>query len=921
MSFRDENSEARRLEDAAWRRWGPYLSERQWGTVREDYSADGSYWDYFDFDTARSRAYRWGEDGIGGVSDDGQRLCLSLALWNHRDRFLKERLFGLSNREGNHGEDVKECYYHLDALPSHAYLKMLYKYPQCAFPYDRLRAENKLNGIAKDEFELVDTGCFDEDRYFDVFIEYAKAGPNDLLMRVTAHNRGPEMATLDLLPQLWFRNTWSWNGNAIKPSLSQAGPGVIAARHPDLGDYFFYAEGSPPLLFTENDTNTVRLFGFKYAKGYFKDAFHDFVIKNESTSVNPSHTGTRAAAHFSRRVPPGQSVCIRMRLSDRPLDAPFAGYDGTMSDRSAEADAFYRDLPQAQGLTDDERLVQRQALSGMVWNKQFYYYDVWKWLTGDPTQPKPPVQRRHGRNARWQHLENADVILMPDKWEFPWYAAWDLAFHCVAYAQIDPQFAKDQLVLFTGETYMHPNGQLPAYEGEFSHVNPPIHAWAAWRVFEMDREYRGGKPDIAFLERVFHKLLLNFTWWVNRQDEHGLNVFQGGFLGLDNIGVLDRDSTHGPGVHFVQADATSWMGMYSIDMLRIALELAKTDRAYVDIASKFLQHFLHIAKAMHNIGDMGISLWDKEDKFYYDILRVADDETIALKVRSIVGLIPLFAVQTLDPDLYEQIPEFDARTEAFFARRPDLARRVSHPVKSTGRKQHLLALLDETRIRDVLRRALDESEFLSPFGIRGLSRAHKDSPFCVFRNGDRVCIEYEPAESRTEHLGGNSNWRGPVWFPVNFLMIDALREFHRFYGADFTIEYPTGSGRMLTLRAVADELSQRMANLFLRDANGRRAVFGNVDKFQRDPHFRDYINFHEYFDGDTGRGCGASHQSGWTALVANLLRALGRTRSPTARAAPSEKASDPAAPAGARERAVPPGNSQSSRGKDLGDPL
>jgi len=878
MSSCEYDSESQRLDDVAWRRWGPYLSERQWGTVREDYSADGTYWDYFDFDAARSRAYRWGEDGIGGVSDDGQRLCLALALWNQRDPILKERLFGLSNREGNHGEDVKECYYHLDALPSHAYLKMLYKYPQCAFPYDRLRRENIGSGTEGREFELLDTGCFEQDRYFDVFIEYAKAGPDDILMRVTAHNRGPDPAPLDLLPQLWLRNTWSWEANNLKPSLRQTGPGALAVRHPDIGGHYFYADDAPSLLFTENETNTVRLFGFKYARGYFKDAFHDYVIERDDTAINAAQTGTKAAAHYSFEVPPGKSVSIRLRLTDGPQEAPFADFDEIFAVRIAEADTFYRDLPQAQGLNADERMVQRQALSGMVWSKQFYNFEVWKWLTGDSAQPRPPEERKKGRNAGWQHLENADVILMPDKWEFPWYAAWDLAFHCVAYAQIDSQFAKDQLLLFTRETYMHPNGQLPAYEGEFSHVNPPVHAWAVWRVFEMDRAHRGDEGDIGFLERVFHKLLINFTWWVNRQDEQGLHVFRGGFLGLDNIGVLDRDSAHGPGGHSIQADATSWMGMYSIDMMRIALELSKTDRAYVDIASKFLQHFLFIAKAMHNIGGTGAGLWDKEDKFYYDVLRVSEDETIALKVRSIVGLIPLFAVQTLDGELYERFPEFAAQTEAFFVRRPDLARRVSHLYKATGRRPHLLAFLDEDRIRDLLRRALDESEFLSPFGIRSLSRAHKECPYCIFHNGDHVCIDYDPAESRADHLGGNSNWRGPVWFPINFLFIDALREFHRFYGDDFTVEYPTGSGRMRNLSEVADELSQRLANLFLRDSDGKRAVFGSAGKLHRDPHFSNYITFHEYFDGDTGRGCGATHQTGWTALVSNLLGALGRAR-------------------------------------------
>lgn len=878
MSDKAVNAESSRLTDPAWRQWGPYLSERQWGTVREDYSPDGSYWDYFSFDTAKSRAYRWGEDGIAGFSDDGQRLCLSLALWNRRDVILKERLFGLSNSEGNHGEDVKECYYYLDALPSHAYLRMLYKYPQRAFPYEELRKENSRRGIEGREFQLIDTGCFDGDRYFDVFVEYAKASPRDILMRITVHNRGPERAPIDVLPQLFFRNTWSWGRNEIRPVMKQMDQETVSAHHVDLGERLLYVDGSPELLFTDNNTNVVQVFGFENMEGYSKDAFHEYVIRERSRAVNPAHKGTKCAAHYQLEVPPGDSVCIRLRLTDEPNKTPFDEFDAVMTMRQGEADEFYAELPCASGLSEDERRVQRQALVGLIWNKQYYYYDVWEWLNGDPSQPAPSGERKTGRNAQWQHLVNAEIISMPDKWEFPWYAAWDLAFHCVSFALIDPRFAKDQLTLFTRETYMHPNGQLPAYEGEFSHINPPVHAWATWRVFQIDRDQRGDDGDISFLERVFHKLLLNFTWWINRQDEHGLNVFQGGFLGLDNIGVFDRDSDQEPGRHFVQADATSWVAMYSLDMMRIALELAKRNRSYVDIASKFFQHFLHIAKAMHNIGDEGISLWDDIDGFYYDIVRVDDGEPIPMKIRSVVGLIPLLAVETLGPDLFDELPEFDRQTTVFLEQRPDLAKLVSHPIEVTGRRQHLLALLSADRIKKILKRCLDETEFLSPYGIRSLSREHEDHPFCLEYEGEFACVSYEPAESRVQHLGGNSNWRGPVWFPVNFLIIDSLREFCRFYTDEFKIECPAGSKSMLTLNEIADELSRRLSNLFLRDAAGRRPIFGENERFQTDPNFRDYILFHEYFDGDTGRGCGASHQTGWTALVANLLASLGSTR-------------------------------------------
>jgi hypothetical protein len=639
--------------------------------------------------------------------------------------------------------------------------------------------------------------------------------------------------------------------------------------------YFLYLDGDPSLLFTENETNVVRAFGFKKAKGYFKDAFDDYLVRGKKTAVNPQAIGTKLAGRYALTIPPGGSATVRLRMSTCAYDYPFADFDAIFAERRLETDAYYQSLPCAEGLSEDELLVQRQALAGMIWNKQFYHYDVWQWLSGDPVQPSPPKKRMHGRNSRWQHLSNADVIAMPDKWEFPWYAAWDLAFHCVTHALTDPQFAKDQLLLFTRETYMHPNGQLPAYEGEFSHVNPPVHGWAAWQVFQIDRNRSGGIGDIRFLERIFHKLSLNFTWWVNRQDEHGLNVFQGGFLGLDNIGVVPRDGEDGEGTHYAQADATSWMAMYSLDMMRIALELAKHNEAYVDIAGKFFQHFLHIAKSMHNIGDMDISLWDHEDQFYYDILSTDDEKAMPIKVRSIVGLTPFFAVEAMPEDIFNQVPEFGAHCQAFFEQRPDLAKLVSHPVGVTGTNRHLLALMSRTRIEHVLKRVLDETEFLSPFGVRALSRAYLDRPFCVKHNGELECIQYEPNESRDSHLGGNSNWRGPIWFPVNFLLIDSLREFARFYGDTLKVECPTGSGNQMTLNEVADELSRRLSNIFLLDDSQRRPVFGNAAKFQQDPAFRDYILFHEYFDGDTGRGCGASHQTGWTGLVANLMNRMG----------------------------------------------
>jgi hypothetical protein len=872
------NQEKRRLDEdrlgrQQWKKWGPYLSERQWGTVREDYSPHGDAWDYFSHDQARSRAYRWGEDGLGGISDDEQRLCLALALWNGRDPILKERLFGLTNREGNHGEDVKELYLYLDATPTHSYLKMLYKYPQQEFPYGRLVEENLRRGKDQPEFELLDTGLFDDDRYFDVFVEYAKAGPEDLLMQVTIHNRGPDDAILHVLPQLWFRNTWSWYGESNKPRLMAVDSSTVEVHHPELGDLNFYAEGAPNFLFCENESNTARLFGANGVKGHSKDAFHDFVVRGNHDAVNPELRGTKAAAHHVLHVPSKGLSRVRLRLTKGALTSPFQDFEAFFTQRKDEADAFYAALQM--DLTDaDARAVQRQALAGLIWSKQFFYYDVPQWLNGDPTQPAPPGERRQGRNSDWTHLNNADVISMPDKWEYPWYAAWDLAFHMIPFALIDPEFAKAQLVLLTREWYMHPNGQLPAYEWNFGDVNPPVHAWAAWRVFQIDRKQRGDCGDLAFLERVFHKLMLNFTWWVNRKDAQGRNIFQGGFLGLDNIGVFDRSAPLPTGGFMNQADGTSWMAMYCLNLMRIALELALHNPVYQDIATKFFEHFLHIAEAMTKIGGegKGVGLWDEEEEFYYDELNLPDGRMIKLKVRSIVGLIPLFAVETLEPELLERLPDFRRRLQWFLNYRPDLAKLVSRWEEPGRGERRLLSLLRGHRMKRLLRRMLDESEFLSDYGIRALSRVHAREPYTFTAGGMTHTVGYQPAESDSGLFGGNSNWRGPIWFPVNFLIIESLQKFHHYYGDDFKIECPTGSGRFMTILEVAEELTRRLTRIFLRDARGLRPALAYHEKLHNDPHFRDYVLFHEYFHGDTGRGVGASHQTGWTGLVAKLLQ-------------------------------------------------
>lgn len=856
-----------------WAQWGPYLSERQWATVREDYSEHGNAWEYFPHAHAHLRTYRWGEDGLAGFSDRDQRLCLSLALWNGRDPILKERVFGLTNSQGNHGEDVKDLYWYLDATPTHSYLKFLYKYPQAEFPYERLVQENQQRGKDQPEFELVDTGVFAENRYFDVVVEYAKASPDDILMLVTATNHGPEAAPLHLIPQLTARNVWSWNrGNFKKFEMSLERPGQASIKATKaLGDYQLSFEVGGEAWFCENETNTPALYG-SAVEGYFKDGFHQRLIHGNTSATNPQQQGSKVGLHHALMIPAGQSRSIRVRLSrvgkGKKADA-FAEFDGLMALRRAEADAFYGDL-QAHLVNDDARLVQRQALAGMIWSKQFYYFDIPQWLEGDPGHPAPPPGRKHGRNSEWAHLNNAEIISMPDTWEYPWYAAWDLAFHCVPLALVDPEFAKQQLLLLTREWYMHPNGQIPAYEWAFGDVNPPVHAWATWLVYEADAK-RSGKPDRAFLERVFHKLMLNFTWWVNRKDAGGRNIFQGGFLGLDNIGVFDRSSPLPTGGHINQADGTSWMAMYSLNLMRIALELAQENPVYEDIATKFFEHFLQIAAAMNNLGEAGVGLWDENDQFFYDVLSMPSGELVPLRLRSMVGLIPLFAVEVLDPALLDKLPNFRRRLEWVMKYQPELKNLVSHWEQPGIGERRLLALLRGHRMKRVLKKMLDETEFLSDYGVRALSKFHDGQPY-VFEWGEqRFTVAYEPAESSSGLFGGNSNWRGPIWMPVNFLLIESIERFHDYYGDDFKIECPTNSGNFLSLREVAAELAHRLTRIFLADSQGKRPLYGHHPQIQADPNFAGLVHFYEYFHGDTGRGVGANHQTGWTGVVAQLI--------------------------------------------------
>jgi hypothetical protein len=873
MTAEEKRLQESRERKVHWKRWGPYLSERAWGTVREDYSSYGTAWDYLPHDHARSKAYRWNEDGLGGICDRQQFICFALALWNGRDPILKERLFGLTGNEGNHGEDVKEYYFYLDSTPTHSYMKYLYKYPQGAFPYTWLVEENRRRGRDAFEFELLDTGVFNDNRYFDVFVEYAKATAEDLLIRIQVSNRGPEAAQLHLLPTLWFRNTWSGGLDARRPHLRGVNDATIELTHEYYGKRWLYCDGTPELLFTENDTNSRRLYGAENRSPYVKDSINDYIVHSVREAVNPERTGTKVSAHYPLTIGPGETISVRLRFSDT---APGKGnlfnstFDRSFATRQREADEFYATVT-PEGLSDDARNVMRQSLAGLLWSKQFYHYDVGRWLKGDPQEPLPPPERENGRNHEWTHLYNADVISMPDKWEYPWYAAWDLAFHCIPLALVDADFAKEQLVLMLREWYMHPNGQLPAYEWALADVNPPVHAWAAWRVYKIEQKRRG-TGDRKFLERVFHKLMLNFTWWVNRKDAEGRNVFQGGFLGLDNIGVFDRSAPLPTGGHIEQSDGTSWMGMYCLNMLAIALELAQEDPAYEDVASKFWEHFVYIAYAMNNLGDEGIELWDDADGFYYDVLHLPDGNHFPLKVRSMVGLIPLFAVETLEPELLNRLPGFKRRLEWFIDNRPDLTRNLACMRTPGHGERRLLSIVDRDRLRLVLRYMLDENEFLSPYGIRALSRVHRNDPYTLSVNGTEHRVNYEPAESSTGLFGGNSNWRGPVWFPVNYLLIESLQKFHYYLGEDYKVECPTGSGQMLTLGEVAAELSRRLSRIFLRGADDQRPVYGGAEQFQRDPYWRDLLLFHEYFHGDNGAGIGASHQTGWTGLVAKLLQ-------------------------------------------------
>jgi Glycosyl hydrolase family 63 C-terminal domain len=893
------NAEQKRLEEnksdeQPWHFWGPYLAERAWGTVREDYSANGDAWNYFPFDHARSRAYRWNEDGIGGISDPKGRLCFAFAFWNDRDPFLKERLFGLTQPQGNHGEDVKELYWYIDSTPTHSFMRMIYRYPQARFPYEELIGQSAARSKFEGEFEIWNTDAFAENRYFDIEIEYAKASTDDILIRANATNCGPEAAPLHLLPTIWFRNTWSWGRSDSKPTLHKIGDeghvAVITASHPELGDYYLFSDSVDDVFFTENDSNAARLWGIPNATPFAKDSINDHLVNGKIDIVNPAQWGTKAAAHYKFNIPAGETISIRLRLtrSSKTSTEAFADFDAMFKLRRAEADQFYNELS-AKILNDEQSAIQRQAFAGLLWNKQFYHYIVEQWLDGDPTLPPPPEERLGGRNAGWRHIYNERVMSMPDKWEFPWYASWDLAFHCIPLALIDVQFAKTQLGHIVREWYQHPNGQIPAYEWNFSDVNPPVLAWAAWRVYQIERK-QTGKGDRAFLETIFHKMLLNFTWWVNRKDSEGKNIFQGGFLGLDNIGVFDRNDALPGGSHLEQSDATSWMGMFSLNLMRIAIELAMENHVYENIATKFFEHFLSIAAAMNNVGGSGIGLWNEEDEFYYDVVHTPGGRFLPVKVRSLVGLMPLLAVETVQWQLIEALPGFKLRLEWYLQHRPDLAGLVSRWQEPGMKERRLVALTRGHRMKCLLRRMLDPEEFLSDYGVRSLSKFHQAHPYSVTIRGEEKVVSYEPAESQTGIFGGNSNWRGPVWFPINYLLIESLQQFHHYYGDDFKVECPTGSGQFMHLKEVANELSNRLIRIWMRDANGDRpfsrasryedrqsVTLSSVNRQSNASAARtsDRYLFHEYFHGDIGAGLGASHQTGWTSLVAKLIQQQG----------------------------------------------
>jgi hypothetical protein len=859
-----------RKKKVHWRKWGSYLSERQWGTVREDYSSNGDAWTHVTHDKARSYAYRWGEDGIAGICDNHQFLCFAPAFWNGKDSIIKERFFGLNNMEGNHGEDVKELYYYLSNTPTHSYMKFLYKYPQHEFPYGQLTELSRSRNRIQPEFEIIDTGLFNDNAYFDIFIEYAKADTHDILARITISNRCSDEAVIHLIPQLWFRNTWSWSGDKDKPVIMGTDNSFLKINHKELGDYYLYFEGEPERLFCENETNIVRLYGMDGSNRTFKDGINDFLVEKNISSINYEPKGTKTGLHYKLKIQGDGNAGFLFRLTNRVTHDPFKDAEAIFSSRIEEAEDFYADI-QENISSEEEKRIQRQAFAGMLWGKQYYYYDVHQWLKGDPELHPPPPERNNRRNSEWFHLYNSDIISMPDKWEYPWYAVWDLAFHTIPFAIIDPDFAKKQLLLLTREWYMHPNGQLPAYEWNFSDVNPPVHAWATWRVFKIDEKITG-ISDVQFLERVYHKLLLNFTWWVNKKDEAGRNIFQGGFLGMDNIGLFDRSIRLASGGRLNQSDGTSWMAMFALNMMRISLELAKTNPSYQDMASKFFEHFLHIAGAMAKTGMDGISLWDEEDGFYYDMLESSGKQPLKIKIQSMVGLIPLFAVEVLEPDLMAKMPEFEKRMNWFLDNQPELASLVSRWKEPGVGERRLLSLLRGSRMKKLLKRMLSENEFLSPYGIRSLSKYYKDNPYSFIHDSEQFTVRYSPAESETGMFGGNSNWRGPVWFPVNFLIIESLQKFHHYYGDDFRIECPSGTGNFMSLNNVSEDLTRRLVSVFLPDRNERRPVFGDETKFNNDPYFKDFILFYEYFNGDTGKGLGASHQTGWTGLIAKLIQ-------------------------------------------------
>lgn len=862
------DSEARRAD---WKNWGPYVSDRAWGTVREDYSASGEAWDYFDFWQAHRRAYRWNEDGIGGVCNRFQNICLGVALWNEQDPILKERFFGVTGNQGNHGEDVKEVYFYLDSTPTHTYMKMLYKYPQVRFPYEQLIAENGRRTKADPEFELIDTlhDAFADGRYFDVFIEYAKADEEDILCRVTAVNRGKEAAPLHILPHIWFRNDWSWGHEHERSQFQVLDGQTVFTNHRHLGERYWYVADSPPLLFTENETNYESIFDVPNPSPFVKDGINEAIVHGRSDRTNPAQTGSKVAAHFQFNIPPGESASVQLRFTKQATETPFADFEAIYQKRIEEADEFYEIIHDKQFNEDDKR-IQRQAFAGLMWTKQFYHYAVDLWLEGDPVGPAPPEQRKHGRNHDWTHLYNLDVISMPDKWEYPWYAAWDLAFHTLPIAMIDPEWAKRQLILMLREWYMHPNGQIPAYEWAFGDVNPPVHAWACYRVYQISRD-QTGDADLEFLEKVFHKLLLNFTWWVNRKDADGNNVFQGGFLGLDNIGVFDRSQPLPAGFHLDQADGTAWMGMYCLNMLAIALELARHRPAYEDVATKFFEHFIYIANAINAPCAAG-GLWHEEDGFYYDQIHGDDGRRTPLQLRSFVGLIPLFAVHTFEPDIGDTLPRFARRVRWFLQYRPQLMQQVTYLQERGENGRYLLSLVGPDKLKQIATRLFDPEQFLSDFGLRSLSKEYGARPFTMHTDHQTYTVDYQPGESNTTLFGGNSNWRGPIWFPVNYLMVESLRRHHRYYGDNLQVEYPVGSGSFLTLGAISEDVSDRLCNIFRRDEKGQRPFNGGVDLLQTDPHWRNHLLFYEYFHGDNGAGLGASHQTGWTALVARLLR-------------------------------------------------